>query len=144
MASICPDCGNNLEEGDRYCSNCGWKNKSIIKKDVEKTLDKISLGYSIFTYGLFGGILFIIGIMFVISAIITGFLKMINSPLYAIIGIIWGIVIGTIPGKIGQWLIQQISDEKVSNTILQGGAVIGFILGLFLVPSYLAKVSLFY
>jgi len=96
------------------------------------------------TSGLFGGACVAFGVMFMTMAVIVAFTKLNTAFVYAMIGMIWGFVIGGIPFKIGEWLVKKIEDATWRTRTMQVSAIVGIIVGITQVPHYMEIVGRFY
>ena len=151
---ICSKCYTKLPEGSKRCYKCGTPFFTIAEqqqmrrekhaKKYSEYGNKIGTGLEVSLYGMFGIPIVSFGIMFMTMAIIVGFLKIPASPLNAIIGLIWGMLIGMIIFKIGEWVLKQIEDKQWTARCIQTGTVIGIIIGIIQAPYFLNIVSGFY
>lgn len=144
--AFCTNCGNQLLDTDIFCPSCGYKTPLKIQEiDRRKHFEeKAGIIVDVGTSGLFGGAIVIFGVLFMTMAIIVGFIKLNASFLNAMIGMFWGIAIGGIAFKIGNWLVNKIENNVWRTRTLQASVIIGIILGITQVPYYLEIVNGFY
>lgn len=106
--------------------------------------EKANIIVDVGTSGLFGGTIVVFGVLFMTMAIIVGFMKLNVSFGNALIGMFWGIAIGGIAFRIGNWLVNKIENNVWRVRTLQVSVVIGIILGITQVPHFLEITSRFY
>jgi len=104
----------------------------------------VDIGVDLFFHGIVGVPILVFGTMFITAAVGVFIIKMMSNPAMAFSGLMWGMIIGGIIFLIGQWIIKQIGDETTRNRVILAGMVIGVVIGITQIPSYLSVVSGFY
>ena len=143
--SFCSKCGSELIKGDRFCPGCGIKvetKEEEVKRIEEKVNNVCNHANNGFT-AIFVLPFVIAGVAFLIMAIIGFFLKL-YTPVYAFVGLIWGIIIGAIFCKIGQFISKGINPKKTRDNVIVIGIILGIIIGIWQVPHYLNYVNMYY
>lgn len=140
---LCRKCYFKFDDSIQNCPHCGEPHQSREErlKHFENTAGII---VDVGTSGLVGGAIVAFGVLFITMAIIVGFMKLNVSFVNAAIGMFWGIAIGGIAFRIGNWLINKIENNVWRVRTLQASVVIGIILGITQVPHYLEIVGQFY
>ena len=99
---VCSKCYSYLDDGIRICPKCGEyyytveEQQQMRREKHEKKYreygNNIGTGIEVFLHGMIGIPVATFGVMFMTMAIIVGLLKIMSSPIYAMIGVFWGVL----------------------------------------------------
>lgn len=140
--AFCSNCGTEILDLDKFCPSCGYKTPLKIQ-EIQNRNNKIKSAAAT-TEDIIMGIVsipfFIVGFALITIAIIGAFANL-DSFIFAMIGMAFGIILGAIPTKIGQWITSKIQNENVKGGSGAIGVIGGIIFGLTQVPLYLSYIQ---